>query len=37
MKSEHKEMMKSGRLTLELSNDISESLLCRLLQGMLHA
>jgi len=27
----------SGRLTLELSNDISESLLCRLLQEVLHA
>ncbi|RHU25765.1 IS66 family insertion sequence hypothetical protein, partial [Firmicutes bacterium TM09-10] len=26
-----------GRLTLELSNDISESLLCRLLQEVLHA
>ena len=30
-------VIRSGRLTLELSNDISESLLCRLLQGVLHA
>ncbi len=29
--------IKSGRLTLELSNDISESLLCRLLEEVLHA
>ena len=30
-------VIRSGRLTLELSNDISESLLCRLLQEVLHA
>lgn len=29
-------VIRSGRLTLELSNDISESLLCRLLQEVLH-
>ena len=30
-------VIRSGRLTLELSNDISESLLCRLLQEVIHA
>lgn len=30
-------VIRSGRLTLELSNDISDSLLCRLLQEVLHA
>ena len=30
-------VIRSGRLTLELSNDISETLLCRLLQEVLHA
>lgn len=30
-------VIRSGDLTLELSNDISESLLCRLLQEVLHA
>ena len=30
-------VIRSCRLTLELSNDISESLLCRLLQEVLHA
>ncbi len=30
-------VIRSGCLTLELSNDISESLLCRLLQEVLHA
>ena len=30
-------VIRSDRLTLELSNDISESLLCRLLQEVLHA
>lgn len=30
-------VIRSGRLTLELSNNISESLLCRLLQEVLHA
>ena len=30
-------MIRSACLTLELSNDISESLLCRLLQEVLHA
>ena len=30
-------VIRSGRLTLELSNDISESLLCRLLQEVPHA
>ena len=29
-------VIRSGRLTLELSNDISESLLCRLLPEVLH-
>ena len=30
-------VIRSGRLTLELANDVSEPLLCRLLQEVLHA
>ena len=30
-------LIRSGRLTLELANDVSDSLLCRLLQEVLHA
>ena len=30
-------VIRSGRLTLELGNDVSDSLLCRLLQEVLHA
>ena len=30
-------VIRTGRLTLELANDVSEPLLCRLLQEVLHA